>query len=247
MKRLLAAAAAGTLVTLVPASAAAGGGGCHGGYTSEARGAAVTLQNFCMDPLVIRVAKGGTVTWTNTDDAPHNVLGAARQWGDYETLGIGESVSWRFDKDGTFPYACTIHPGMVGAVVSGSGVLLPGTFPTSAPATRVTSVGKKSSKAAAAPAPRKAAIETQAALPASSEAAAAPPAQQPPAQQPPAAAPAVAKVAAVRPIAATPVSRSTPEPNTLMLSVFAIGGALVLAAVAFAARRTPPATRELVG
>lgn len=246
MKRLLAAAAAGTLVTLVPASAAAGGGGCYGSYTQDARGAAVTLQNFCMDPLVIRVAKGGTVTWTNTDDAPHNVLGAARQWGDYETLGIGESVSWRFEKDGSFPYACTIHPGMVGAVVSGSGVLVPGTFSTSAPATRVTSAVKKSSKAAA-PAPSKAAIASQAALPASSEAAAGPSAPQPPAQQPPAAAPAVAKVAAARPIAATPVSRSTPEANTLMLPVFAIAGALVLAAVAFAARRTPRPARELVG
>lgn len=247
MKRLLAAAAAGTLVTLVPASAAAGGGGgCFGSYTQDASGAAVTIQNFCMDPLVVRVAKGGTVTWTNTDDAPHNVLGAARQWGNHDTLGIGESVSWRFDKDGTFPYACVFHPGMVGAVVAGSGVLRLGTFSTSAPATRVTSVGKKSSKAAAAPVRSKAAIETETAAPASSEAAVAVPAQQQP-SAPAAAATATPASALPQQIAATPVSRSTPEPNNLMLPVFAIGGALVLAAVAFAARRTPRPKRELVG
>jgi len=31
-------------------------------------------------------------------------------------------VSYRFDTDGVYPYACWLHPGMVGAIVVGDGV-----------------------------------------------------------------------------------------------------------------------------
>jgi hypothetical protein len=34
----------------------------------------------------------------------------------------GETVSYRFDQDGVYPYSCLIHPGMVGAIVVGDGV-----------------------------------------------------------------------------------------------------------------------------
>ena len=252
MKPFLAAAAAASLVILVPATATAGGGGCHGGYTPDARSSRVALQNFCMDPLVVRVPHGGTVTWTNTDDAMHNVLGPGRSWGDYQELRRGESISWRFDTDGTFPYVCTLHPGMAGAVVVGTGVRPAGLSSTSSPATRVSSsLGSATARPKAAPAREPAvsaaepatapteqaasAVEPEPATP-SSEAvvAAARPAQSPP---PPGTA---------QQIAAIPASRSAPDSRNLALPAFALGGALVLAAVAFAARRTPP-TRELVG
>jgi hypothetical protein len=63
----------------------------------------------------VRVEPGTTVTVTNDDAMVHNLFGAGG-WlhGD---LGRGESTSHTFREPGTFAYACTLHPGMVGAVV----------------------------------------------------------------------------------------------------------------------------------
>lgn len=101
--------------------AAAGGGGCHRVAQfgpSDTHGTSVDLADFCMRPAVLRVAPGDTVTFTNRDPAGHNLFGSG--------IFVGEllpqaSVAYRFDDAGTFAYACTLHPGMVGAVVVGDG------------------------------------------------------------------------------------------------------------------------------
>ena len=53
----------------------------------------------------------------------HVVVGVGDSWGDPGiSLVQGDTVRYRFDQDGVYPYSCLIHPGMVGAIVVGDGV-----------------------------------------------------------------------------------------------------------------------------
>ena len=76
---------------------------------------------FCFSPTVLHVRPGEAVTWTNTDPFGHNVMGASASWGSFDLLKPGRSVTYRFTRVGTYPFVCTMHPGMVGAVVVGDG------------------------------------------------------------------------------------------------------------------------------
>lgn len=110
--------------------AAAGGGGCQRDRQlgpTEATGTSVDLVDFCMSTSVLRVEPGATVTFTNRDPAPHNVIGSGMF---VDPLSTGDSAAFRFDDVGTYAYACTLHPGMVAAVVVGDGRrIAPATLP----------------------------------------------------------------------------------------------------------------------
>lgn len=106
----------GVPVTTGPAGAS-GGGGC-GGPVTEGRGTAVATRKFCFVPTVLHASPGAEVSFTNADRAPHNVLGANGSWGSFEELRRRPAV-YRFDEPGVYPYACSLHPGMVGTVVIG--------------------------------------------------------------------------------------------------------------------------------
>jgi plastocyanin len=107
-------------VAMIPAhpALASGGGGCGRSLTDRS-GVKVAIKDFCFGPTVVRLAAGQTVTWINRDPFVHTVLGANGLWGSFEELGRDQSVVYRFDRTGVFPYACTVHTGMVGAVVVG--------------------------------------------------------------------------------------------------------------------------------
>ena len=114
----------GTLL-LVPVlgqglASASGGGGC-GRPVTDAKGTGVDIADFCFSPTILRVSTGDAVTFTNVDPFPHSVLGANATWGDYAGFKK-RSVTYRFSEPGVYPYVCTYHPGMVGAVVVGDGV-----------------------------------------------------------------------------------------------------------------------------
>jgi plastocyanin len=117
--RLLLSTAIVALV-LAPAAVAqaSGGGGC-GGPVTEAAGTHVDIERFCYTPTVIRAPVGEQVTWTNLDRVPHMVGGANMVWGSFETLRRGDTTSFSFSEPGVYPYVCSWHPGMVGAVVVG--------------------------------------------------------------------------------------------------------------------------------
>jgi plastocyanin len=103
--------------------ASAGGGCMHSTGPTTGRGDTVELSDMCFNATVLYVKPGTDVTWTNLDPMGHNVVGVGGTWGDTElTLNQGDTVSYRFDEDGVFPYACWIHPGMIGAIVVGDGV-----------------------------------------------------------------------------------------------------------------------------
>ena len=59
---------------------------------------------------------GTTVTWMNTDTIAHTSTSNAEGWNS-GNVAPGGQFSFAFQTAGTFPYRCTIHPGMVGTVV----------------------------------------------------------------------------------------------------------------------------------
>lgn len=113
MRRILLATGLLALSAPVPALA---GGVCHGEPRSEVATANVVTDHACFDPVVNRVDPGTTVTWRNDSAEQHNLVGNADVFGAHD-LGPGSSVRIRFDKPDTFPYACTLHPGMIGVVL----------------------------------------------------------------------------------------------------------------------------------
>ena len=103
--------------------ASAGGGCMHSTGPTTGRGDTVELQDMCFTSTVLYVEPGTDVTWINRDPMGHNVVGVGGTWGSLDlTLNQGDTVSYRFDEEGVFPYACWIHPGMIGAIVVGDGV-----------------------------------------------------------------------------------------------------------------------------
>jgi len=67
-------------------------------------------------PDELNVAVGTTVTWMNTDSISHTSTSNATGWNS-GIVAPGGQFSFAFQTAGTFPYHCTIHPGMVGTVV----------------------------------------------------------------------------------------------------------------------------------
>ncbi len=123
IRRVLTAGAGLALVGLglVPGVAGASGGGGCGGPVTDGAGTTVEIEDFCYGPTILRVAPGESVTFVNLDRSPHTVLGANATWGGYDALKKGQEATYTFAEAGVFPYVCTWHPGMVGAIVVGDG------------------------------------------------------------------------------------------------------------------------------
>ena len=102
---------------------------------------AANIVNFTHENLIVRV--GTTVTWLNRDRAAHTTTSGAPGdetgiW-DSGDLVQNATFSFTFDKAGTFPYFCTIHPAMTATVTvteDGSAVVVPSAAtPTPVPPT----------------------------------------------------------------------------------------------------------------
>ena len=100
---------------------AAGCGGDGGGYGSGPNGnggpstsTSVAVRNNVFEPASTTVGVGATVTWTWAQGAAeHNVTfddgpkSATQATGGYTRV---------FGTAGSYPYHCTLHPGMTGSV-----------------------------------------------------------------------------------------------------------------------------------
>jgi plastocyanin len=73
----------------------------------------VTIANFAFSPAAATVPVGTTVTWSNSDSAPHDISGGPLH---SPTLNQGQTWSYTFSKAGTYSYICSIHPYMKGSV-----------------------------------------------------------------------------------------------------------------------------------
>ena len=102
----------------VPAVPASAGGGCHAGVTTG-DDPTVVMADACFTATITNVDPGQAVTFVNEDPMTHNVT--ANLWGNFEDMNQGDTYTVTFDDEGIYPFACSYHPGMTGAIVVGDG------------------------------------------------------------------------------------------------------------------------------
>ena len=109
------------LLAVAAPSVARAGGGCHGPVSPPGDGEASVIKiDGCMFyPTVARVPVGSTVRFLNTGQVPHNVTGVSGTWGSPGEFAPNAEYRATFSAAGIYPFACTLHPGMNGAIVVG--------------------------------------------------------------------------------------------------------------------------------
>ena len=82
----------------------------------DAAGSTIAIRNFMFEPMSLVVAAGTKVTWKNFDGEPHTIhsIDDAFRSG---ALDQNDTFSFKFDKPGTYRYACSIHPQMIATIV----------------------------------------------------------------------------------------------------------------------------------
>ncbi len=81
----------------------------------------MNIVGFSFGPTKIKVAPGKPVTWTNTDDSPHQVtVQTAPAPLRTDVLLRGQSTALTFSNPGTYNYMCGLHPQMKGTVEVGN-------------------------------------------------------------------------------------------------------------------------------
>ncbi|HXQ98445.1 MAG TPA: cupredoxin family copper-binding protein [Candidatus Limnocylindrales bacterium] len=88
----------------------------RGFQDKPAQTAQVKIDNFSFAPPTLTIAVGTTVTWTNQDDIPHNVVSTDKSFKS-RVMDTDEKFSFTFSKAGSYDYFCSIHPKMTGKVV----------------------------------------------------------------------------------------------------------------------------------
>ena len=78
--------------------------------------ATVKIDNFNFSPATLQIKAGTKVTWTNADDIPHTVVSDDKVFKS-KALDTDEKFSFTFDKPGTYPYFCSLHPKMTAKVI----------------------------------------------------------------------------------------------------------------------------------
>jgi plastocyanin len=76
----------------------------------------VAVDNFSFSPAAAIVPAGATVTWTNHDDVPHNIVSTEKRFAS-PVLDTDQQFSHRFEAPGAYPYFCSVHPRMTGQIV----------------------------------------------------------------------------------------------------------------------------------
>jgi Icc protein len=85
---------------------------------ASAGGLQVVVDNFSFAPAITAVPVGTTVTWTNHDDVPHNIVSTEKKFTS-PVLDTDEQFSHTFDAAGTYNYYCSLHPKMTGQLLVG--------------------------------------------------------------------------------------------------------------------------------
>lgn len=74
----------------------------------------VNIQNFKFSPTSLTIKAGTTVTWTNSDSAPHTIKSAQFN---SPVLATSQTFSFKFITVGIYDYSCGIHPSMTGKII----------------------------------------------------------------------------------------------------------------------------------
>jgi plastocyanin len=117
---LVVAACGGSSTTTTAAPGTTAGPATTGGGATTTAGAAggaqVSIKGFAFSPADVTIKVGETVTWTNEDSATHTIAADNGGFTNSGDIAQGATYSTTFDKAGTFPYHCSIHPNMKGTV-----------------------------------------------------------------------------------------------------------------------------------
>ncbi|HKN54156.1 MAG TPA: cupredoxin family copper-binding protein [Amycolatopsis sp.] len=107
---------------------------------APAQAKTVDAMGYKFTPANLTIAVGDTVTWTNHDSAPHNiVITDGPEKFTSPTLQTGQSFSHTFTLAGNYAYYCSIHPDMKATItVTGTATTAPTTPVTTAPTTAPT-------------------------------------------------------------------------------------------------------------
>jgi plastocyanin len=114
---LMCAVACGSDSSTPPTTPSPAPGPAPGGAASAVaiQAGAEALADRAYAPAELIVAPGTTITWTNSDSVAHTSTSDAPGWNSGVIAARG-AFSTTFQTTGTFPYHCSIHPGMVGRV-----------------------------------------------------------------------------------------------------------------------------------
>ncbi|MDK0748932.1 cupredoxin domain-containing protein, partial [Clostridium perfringens] len=72
----------------------------------------VAINGFAVGPGTLKVTAGQAVTWTNTDDTPHQVTVVGADGRRSDVMLKGQSATMQFDAAGNIAYVCGLHPTM---------------------------------------------------------------------------------------------------------------------------------------
>lgn len=76
----------------------------------------VVIEGDRYHPMMLRVPRGTTVTWTNEESELHSVTFRNRM-ADSGLLKEGQTFRYTFQTTGTYAYYCSVHPSMHGIVI----------------------------------------------------------------------------------------------------------------------------------
>ena len=76
----------------------------------------VSIDNIRYEPKEIKIKKGDTVVWTNSDDRDHTVTADDGSFAS-KKIASRDTFERKFAKAGKFKYHCDYHPRMKATVV----------------------------------------------------------------------------------------------------------------------------------
>lgn len=86
--------------------------------TAQGAAQAVMMENYAYSPSTLTIRVGDTVTWTNHDQAPHDVVTTSAPVPIHGSLlSQGQSWSYTFTTAGTYSYYCSVHPDMRAQII----------------------------------------------------------------------------------------------------------------------------------
>jgi plastocyanin len=91
-------------------------GGCGDQIQGPSGTTNVTIRDNQFSPQTVIIARGSTVRWSNNGSNIHTSVSDGGHWSS-GNLSPAQTHSHTFANSGTFPYRCTLHPGMTGTVI----------------------------------------------------------------------------------------------------------------------------------
>ena len=120
--------------------------------------APITIKNYAYGSGSMTISQGDTVTWTNQDSVPHDVVVTS---GPVKfrspMLTKGKSWSYTFSQAGAYSYTCSVHPDMHATITAKAKAAAPAPAATTpaaaAPATGHTEATPSATHATPTPTP----------------------------------------------------------------------------------------------